>query len=100
MTNTKQATLTKDAIVTAVAAANDITKVAADNVFNSILEQIKTGLVEGKSVRLAGIGSLTPKKAAARTCRNVHTGGSIDIPARSIVKFSVSSELKAAVAGS
>jgi nucleoid DNA-binding protein len=96
----KQVTLTKDAIVTAVAASTGLTKAATDNVFNAILEQISTGLVEGKSVRLAGIGSLTTKQAAARTCRNVHTGGSIDIPARRTVKFSVASDLKASVAAS
>ena len=100
MTAEKRVTLTKDAIVTAVAAANGLTKAATDAVFNSILEQINNGLIEGKSVRLAGIGTLTTKQAAARICRNVHTGGSIEIPARRTVKFSVASDLKAAVAAS
>lgn len=92
--------LNKDAIVSSIAAENGLTKEAAGRVLDSMLAAIKKGLVEGKDVRLHGIGSLKTKMAAARTGCNPRTGDKIEIPARREVKFSVSEELKKAVTAS
>ena len=98
MTDKQVTTLTKDAIISAAARNSNVTKAVAEAVFNDVLAQVKAALLSGVSVRLSGVGSLTSKVAAARVCRNVKAGGNISIPARNVVKFSVASELKAAVA--
>jgi DNA-binding protein HU-beta len=94
----KASILNKDAIVTAVAAETGLTKADSDKAFNAVLAAIKKGLVEGADVRLHGIGSLRTKIAAARTGCNPRTGEKIQIAARREVKFSVSEDLKKAVA--
>jgi nucleoid DNA-binding protein len=100
MTAEKQAILTKDDIISAAARNVGTTKAAAESLFNDVLAQVRAALLEGKSVRLSGIGSLTTKTASARVCRNVKSGGTINIPERRVIKFSVASELKATVAQS
>ena len=91
-------TLTKEAIVSAVAAETALTKAAVESVVNGVLNEIRAGLLAGKTIRLTGVGTLTTKTASARTCRNVRAGGTVEIPARKVVKFNVASELKTAVA--
>lgn len=90
--------LNKDALITAIAAETGLTKADAGRALDATLNTVKKGLVEGKDVRLHGIGSLRTKLAAARTGCNPKTGEKIQIPARREVKFSVSEDLKKAVA--
>ena len=90
--------LNKEALVTAIAAETGATKADAGKMLDATLAAIKKGLVEGKDVRLQGIGSLRTKIAAARTGCNPRTGEKIQIAERREVKFSVSEDLKKAVA--
>ena len=90
--------LNKDALVTSIAADTGATKADAGKMLDAVLAAIKKGLVEGKDVRLQGIGSLRTKVAAARTGCNPRTGEKIQIAERREVKFSVSEDLKKAVA--
>jgi DNA-binding protein HU-beta len=98
MAEAKATILNKEAIVTSIATDTGMTKAAAGDAFDSVLAAIKKGLVEGNDVRLHGIGSLRTKQAAARTGCNPRTGEKIQIAARREVKFSVSEDLKKAVA--
>ena len=90
--------LNKDALVTSIAAETGMTKADSDKALTATLAAIKKGLVEVKDVRLHGIGSLRTKIAAARTGCNPRTGEKIQIAERREVKFSVSEDLKKAVA--
>ena len=90
--------LNKEALVTAIAAETGATKADTGKMLDAALGAIKKGLVDGKDVRLQGIGSLRTKVAAARTGCNPRTGEKIQIAARREVKFSVSEDLKKAVA--
>lgn len=51
-----------------------------------------------KDVTLPGIGKLKTAARAARVGRNPATGGQVDIPARTVVKFTALKGLKDAVA--
>jgi DNA-binding protein HU-beta len=91
--------MNKDAIITAMAAKTGTTKAESERHFSALLDSVTEGLKAGNDVRLVGVGTLKTKMVAARAGRNVRTQESIQIPAHTEVKFSVSAELKAAVRG-
>ncbi|MCK9239436.1 HU family DNA-binding protein [Desulfocurvus sp.] len=70
------------------------TKAAAEKAFDTFCAIIATKLNDGERLRLPGVGSFTVSERAARTGRNPQTGAAIKIPARKVVKFSVSKGLK------
>jgi len=70
------------------------TKAAAEKAFDKFCSVIAGKLQAGDRLRLPGVGSFTVSKRAARTGRNPQTGKAIKIPARQVVKFSVSKGLK------
>lgn len=51
---------------------------------------------EGEAI-LPGLGKLKVRSRNARTGRNPRTGETLNIPARNVVKFSATSQLKASV---
>ena len=57
-----------------------------------VSKEMKTG-----EVRLAGFGTLTSAKRAARNGINPQTGNKIKIPARRVPKFRPAKELKNAI---
>lgn len=87
------AVLNKEAIVSEIAASAGLKKVDAEKAFDAALGAIAGGLKAGKDVRLTNIGTLKVSTAAARKCRNPKTGEEVNVPARNVVKFSVSKEL-------
>ena len=70
---------------------------------NEIVDELVTHLVKnlkkGNRIRMAGLGILQVRKRAARMGRNPATGEQIKIPAKTVVKFSVSKAAKEAIAG-
>ncbi len=65
----------------------DITKVAAEKALNSFLLSIKESIRQSDTVRLAGFGTYSLGRRAARKGRNPKTGAEIKIPAKNVVKF-------------
>lgn len=59
-----------------------------------ILERIKSNVVAGKQVRLHQFGTLEAHSRAAGTARNPRTNTSICLPARRVVKLTVSPAFK------
>lgn len=64
-----------------------------DVVFDYLVDALK----KGEEVKIAGFGSLGVKKQAARKGRNPSTGETIEIAARSKVRFTPAKALKDAV---
>ena len=60
----------------------------------SVLDAIKTGLVEDGKVALVGFGSFETVLRKARTCRNPQNGNTIEVPAKMAPKFKASKLLK------
>ena len=52
---------------------------------------------KGDKLQLIGFGTFSTVKRSARTCRNPQTGKSMNIPAKTVVKFKVGSKLAEAV---
>ena len=60
-------------------------------------DALREAVMEGDNVCLAGFGSFSISKRAARTGRNPQTGKEIKIAAKTVVKFKAGKALKDAV---
>jgi DNA-binding protein HU-beta len=89
--------MNKTELIEALAAKGNITKVAAGNALDSLLDVITETLSTGDSINLVGFGAFSVAERAARVGRNPQTGKELKIPASKAVKFSVGAKLKAAV---
>lgn len=73
------------------------TKVQAEEVVETIINEIVGTLRKGGEVSIAGLGIFSTKTRAARTARNPRTGASVDVPAMKVPKFRAAKALKDAV---
>ena len=83
--------MNKADIIAQIAQDADITKVAAEKALNSFVSTVKESVRQSETVRLAGFGTYSVGRRAARKGRNPKTGQEINIPAKSVVKFKASS---------
>ena len=68
-------------------------------IVDATLKAITDKVRGGQNVTLTGFGTFRRTERAARRGTNIRTRQPIDIPARSTVRFTPGSELKAAVSG-
>ncbi len=68
-----------------------------DKALKAVFDTIKTEVVAGNKVDIAGFGSFQSADRAARTARNPQTGETIQIAAKKAVKFKVSKTFKDAL---
>lgn len=87
--------MTKTQIVAAIAEENDITKVQAKAVLETLANLAYKGADAGFTI--PGIGKLVKVQRAARTGRNPATGETINIPAKTVLKFRIAKAAKDAV---
>lgn len=90
--------MNKKQLIEVIAKENNLSKVAADRVLNTITETITKALKKGDEVQLVGFGTFKTSKRAARTARNPQTGGTVKVAATRVARFRVGAGLKAAVA--
>jgi len=86
--------MNKNELAAVVADKADISKEKANEVINSITDEITAALAREDSVSLIGFGSFTQRHRSARKGKNPQTGAVIDIPASKSVGFKVSKSLK------
>lgn len=89
--------MNKSDLIDQMAADADITKTAAGEALDSLLDGVTRALKEGDKVTLVGFGTFSVSKRKARTGRNPQTGETIQIPARRVPKFTAGKGLKDAV---
>ncbi len=89
--------MTKQDLVSKMAADANISKKAAEDALNSFIGGVKESLGKGESVSLIGFGTFGVSKRAARTGRNPRTGDAIQIPERNVPTFKAGKGLKEAV---
>jgi DNA-binding protein HU-beta len=70
-----------------------ITKAAAERALKSLTNSIQNSVRRGERIALPGLGSFSTARRKARTGRNPRTGQSIQIPAKTVPKFSAAKEL-------
>lgn len=90
--------MTKQELVSKMAADAGVSKKAAEESLNSFVDAVKTSLKNGENVSLIGFGTFGVSARNARKGRNPQTGEEIDIPARKVPTFKAGKALKDAVA--
>ena len=87
--------MNKGDVIAAVSKDTGLSKSAAEDAVNSVLNTIRKNAKKG--VQLIGFGSFSVVKRKARTGRNPQTGAPIKIKASKAVKFKPGAAFKAAV---
>lgn len=86
--------MTKNELAAIVADKADISKDKANEVINSITDEITATLAKNEAVTLIGFGTFTQRSRSARKGKNPQTGAVIDIPASNTVGFKAGKSLK------
>jgi DNA-binding protein HU-beta len=89
--------MTKDELIEAVASKCAISKKAASESMEAVMEIITKAMQKGDKVVLTGFGAFQVSKRAARKGVNPKTGAKIQIPAMKVPKFKAGKALKDAV---
>ena len=87
-------TLTKVAIVQAVAKANGYQRNQAADLVETIINIIKSKLASGEDVLITGFGKFCVKKKRERIGRNPATGEDMILAARRVLTFKCSGQLR------
>jgi DNA-binding protein HU-beta len=73
------------------------TKRQAEAVVEAVFDTITKALSRGEEVAVSGFGTFKVSKRAARTGINPRTGAKVQIPAKTVPKFTAGKALKEAV---
>ncbi|MDD4123231.1 MAG: HU family DNA-binding protein [Candidatus Pacebacteria bacterium] len=87
----------KDNMVEIVQDQLKVTKKDAENVVNTLIEQMISTLKKGEDITISGFGTFVVKHQEARMGVNPKTGEKIRIAAKKAVKFRAAKGLKDAV---
>lgn len=90
--------MTKSAMMSALAEKTGLSKKDVVGLVDAIVDMAYTEVKKNGVFVVPGIGKLVKVKRAARTGRNPATGETIQIPAKTVVKFRVAKAAKEAVA--
>ncbi len=91
--------MTKIDIINLVSEDTGLSKVKAEEAFETIIHTIKESLQNGDSVILRRFGSFQVREKNARVGRNPKTGQEAPISARRVVRFKAGKHFKDAVNG-
>lgn len=89
--------MNKAGLADAVHAKIGGTKVQAEEVVETIIDEVVGALKKGGEVSIAGLGIFSTKQRAARVARNPRTGASVNVAAMRVPKFRAAKGLKEAV---
>ncbi|HZM70639.1 MAG TPA: HU family DNA-binding protein [Candidatus Cryosericum sp.] len=86
--------MTRTELIDAIAAEVEGDKKAAKSFLETFTRIVENEMKKEGEVPLAGLGKFKVSKRQARTGRNPATGETIQIPAKTVVKFTVAKALK------
>jgi len=89
--------MTKEEIISQIAADSDSTKVQAKAALESFIDCVTKTLKKGGKISLVGFGTFSVSKRKARTGRNPKTGAEIQIKAKKVAKFKAGKGLSESV---
>lgn len=87
----------KSDIADAIAEKTGLTKKDSAEALDAVVEAITEALQRGERVQLTGFGTFETRYRKARKGKNLRTGETIDIPARTVPAFKAGKALKEAV---
>ena len=70
-----------------------------EKTLDAFIETLCEGLRKEQKVNVAGLGIWSVRERKARMARNPKTGEQVSVPAKKVVKFRVSKDMKTAVLG-
>ena len=86
--------MTRDQIIDIIAKDANMTKKAAKNALDAIIEAISTALAKEEKVTFTGFGTFSVSQRAARKGKNPKTLAVIDIPAKKVPVFKAGKTLR------
>ncbi len=89
--------MNKAALVEKVHGVLGSTKVQAEQIVDTVFDNIIATLKKGDEVSVAGFGIFSAKTRAARTARNPRTGEMVKVAAMKVAKFRAAKALKEAI---
>jgi nucleoid DNA-binding protein len=89
--------MNKSELAVKLAKETGLTKTAATNTIETLIETITKALKKGDQVSLVGFGTFKTANRKARKARNPQTGAPINIPKRRVPRFTAGKALKQAV---
>ena len=91
--------MNKAELIDAVAKMTQNSRAQTLEMFDAFMAVVQNALSSGNTVQMMGFGTFTVQERAARIGRNPATGKEMNIPAKKVVKFKVSSKMNDAVSG-
>lgn len=85
--------MNKRELIKLIAENGNMTQVKAEQALSGVLSRVSDAMENGEKVSLSGFGSFRVVERAAQKGRNPHTGKSMTIPARNVVKFKAGKKL-------
>jgi DNA-binding protein HU-beta len=89
--------MTKRDQVTLVAQATGLSARHARDALDAVAAVVRVGLLEEGKVKLDGVGTFRVRRQSARTLMNPQTRVPMNVPAKAVVKFQPTPELRASV---
>ena len=86
--------MNKADLVRAIAAETDMTFRDSEAALKAFIDVVMQAVADGEKVSLVGFGSFHSITRKARTGRNPATGDQIDIPEKSVPKFTPGKEFR------
>ena len=87
-------TLTKEHITDSIQSQLGLSKSESSHLVESLMETIKTALVNDEDVLISGFGKFAVREKAARRGRNPQTGEDLILGPRKVITFKCSTLLK------
>jgi DNA-binding protein HU-beta len=91
--------MNKQQLIAQVSAELELSKRAATDAVDAVIDSIARAVAKGEKVTLPGFGSFERRLRAPRTARNPQTGAAIRIPATAVPAFKAGKDFKDAVTG-
>ena len=90
--------MNKPEFVSLLAERCEVTKKDAEAMYDDVFGTLTDVVAGGEEVAIPGLGRVKITERAARTARNLQTGGTVEVPAKKVPKFQFSKNIKEAVA--
>lgn len=91
--------MNKSEFISKVAEKGNMTKIAAGEAVNAMMDTIQEAMVSGDKIQIPGFGTFEQTERAAREMRNPQTGEMQMVPASKSCKFKPGKTLKDAING-
>ena len=85
--------MTKSEFIAAIAAEAGVKKTEAEAFLAAQALVLRKALKEGDEITVPNVGKLSTAKREAREARNPSTGATIEVPAKTVVKFKAAKDL-------